>query len=138
MLNSKSLKIAFATLFASLTLLLSLFATTGIASAHSTSQSAEHNKDRKCVLIIREHVTFVPFRNLRGNRDWDSWGWRFANQDRDFTINANGFDNNQWHFNNFDRRDRNHFAGFFIVKVTEILKCNGKVQKVQTFTFIER
>ena len=148
MSNSKSLKIAFATLFTSLTLMLSLLTTTGIASAHSanaaqskasTSQSAEQRKkDRDCRLIIRQHVTFVPFRNLWWDNQWNNWGRQFANQDRNFTVNASDFDTNQWHFNNFDRRDRVHFGGFFIVRVTEILKCHDHVVKVRTFTFIER
>ncbi len=147
MLHSKRLKIAFATLFTSLTLMLSLFASTGIASAHtanaaqskaSTSQSAEQNRDRDCKLIIREHVTFVPLQVVWWNRDWNSWGQRFADQDRDFTVNSSNLDTNQGHFTNFDRRDRNHFFGFFIVRVTEILKCGNHVVKVHTFSFIVR
>ncbi len=151
---SNSLKVTFVTMFSCLALMLGLFSSTGIASAHSAhtlnsqtsaSQSAEQWRNR-CRLLIIEKVVFVPrhtWWNNNWNNDWnnqgnDSWnnswnnGWNNnwnngfqPDQNLQFSEDTNGFDFNHDNLDNFNRFDENRFGGFFIVKVTEIRTCHG-------------
>ena|SRR2546422_732842 len=147
---SNNLKVTFVTMFSCLALMLGLFSSTGIASAHSAhtlnsqtsaSQSAEQWRNR-CRLLIIEKVVFVP-RHTWWNNNWnnqgnDSWnnGWNNnwnnswnngfqPDQNLQFSEDTNGFDFNHDNLDNFNRFDENRFGGFFIVKVTEIRTCHG-------------
>ena len=151
---SNNLKVTFVTMFSCLALMLGLFSSTGIASAHSAhtlnsqtsaSQSAEQRGNR-CRLLVIEKVVFVPrhtWWNNNWNNDWnnqgnDSWnnswnnGWNNnwnngfqPDQNLQFSEDTNGFDFNHGDFSNFNRFDENRFGGFFVVKVTEIRTCHG-------------
>src|SRR5579864_4130877 len=97
MFTSKRLKLTFATILSCLVLMLGLFATTGVASAHtsnaaqskaSTSQSAaDHHRDRNCRVLVIEQVIFVPFQNEWWNNDWNNWGWQQSDQNIQFWQN---------------------------------------------------
>ena len=143
---SNNLKVTFVTMFSCLALMLGLFSSTGIASAHSAhtlnsqtsaSQSAEQRGNR-CRLLVIEKVVFVPrhhWWNNGWNNNWDngwnnSWnnGWNNEfqpDQNFQFSEDTNGFDFNHGDFSNFNRFDENRFGGFFVVKVTEIRTCHG-------------
>src|SRR5260370_32365723 len=128
------LKVTFVTMVSCLALMLGLFSSTGIASAHSAhtlnsqtsaSQSAEQWRNR-CRLLIIEKVVFVPrhtWWNNNWNNDWnnqgnDSWnnswnnGWNNnwnngfqPDQNLQFSEDTNGFDFNHDNLDNFNRFD---------------------------------
>ena len=131
---SNNLKVTFVTMFSCLALMLGLFSSTGIASAHSahtlnsqtsTSQSAEQWGNR-CRLLVIEKVVFVP-RHTWWNNSWNNnWNNGFQpDQNFQFSEDTNGFDFNHDNLDNFNRFDENRFGGFFVVKVTEIRTCHG-------------
>src|SRR5712692_8665307 len=147
---SNSLKVTLVTIFSCLAIMLGLFSSTGIASAHSAtalqsqtsaSQSAEQWRARRCQVFFVERVVFVPTHhwwNNGSNNGWnngsnDGWvngldnGWNngfLPDQTFQFSENTNNFDFNHGDFSNFNRVDENRFGGFFIVKVTEIRICH--------------
>jgi hypothetical protein len=141
MFTSKSLKVTFITIFASLALLLGMFASTGIASAHtasaqqsktSASQAVDAGRNRHCRLFIRERVVFVPetpfFFNPWFNNGFNTFGnnwWQNRNENFSFWRGNNDFDFNQWDFTNFGGFDQFHNQGRFIIIVTETRICNG-------------
>jgi hypothetical protein len=152
MFTSKSLKVGFISLFASLALLLAMFTSTGIASAHTTSSQSVDGHHRHCRLLILETVTFVPFNNFgfntwnpnnQWNNGWNNnnpWGFQ-QNQNMSFWQNNNWdnnqWDNNQWDFDHFNGFGQNNINGFFIVRVTEIRVCNGHHNGQHSFEFRE-
>jgi hypothetical protein len=137
---TNSLKVTFVTIFSCLAIMLGLFASTGIASAHSAtalqsqtsaSQSADQWRERcQRVFIVRK--VFVrnwwdnPWNNGWRN-GWDN-GWNNSwnnGQERDFQFSDTGsnlfFNPDQFGF--FNRGDE--FGGHFVFKVTEVLICRG-------------
>lgn len=144
---TNSLKVTFVTIFSCLAIMLGLFASTGIASAHSAttlqsqtsaSQSAEQWWSPRCRVFTTENVVFVPTHhwwnnswNDRWNNGWNNGldsGWNngfLPDQTFQFSENTSNFDFNHGDFSNFNREDENRFGGFFIVKVTETRICHG-------------
>jgi hypothetical protein len=139
MFTSKSLKVTFLTIFASLALMLGMFASTGIASAHtatslqskaSTSQSVDQRKNRRCVRTIEVEEIFIPSWNT-GNQWNNGWGGFQQNQSFQFHDNDNSFFFNPDQFGFFHRSN-----GHLFIKVTITVTC-GKFKSVRFFT-IER
>jgi hypothetical protein len=146
-----SIKLTFVTIFTCLGLILGIFASTGVASAHSTtalqnkastSQSDALGRNRHCRIRVIETVVFVPF-----NNQWNNWGmnngwnnqwnnnqWQ-QNQNMSFWQNNSNFDSNQGDFENFSGFGQRNVNGFFIVKVTEIKFCNGHHSGQRNFEF---
>src|SRR5215467_16138829 len=154
MFTSKSLKMGFVALFSCLALMLGMFASTGIASAHSanaaqsktsTSQTSlnwrrrHHHHDFVCVKVTFVKVVFVPVHqnwwDSQTLNDWNSWGQWDTQQNLSWSQNSAFFDTNPWDFNNFNMNEENHFQGFFIVIVTEKIFCGGQFERETSFSF---
>jgi hypothetical protein len=129
MFTSKSLKVTFVTIIASFALLLGMFASTGIASAHTNGQATDAGKSRHCKLLISEQVEFVPtfytynpfFYNGYIGNNW----WQNRNQHYTFWNNNSNFDYNMWDFTNFGGFYQFQNQGHFILVVTQTRVCNG-------------
>jgi len=135
---SNSLKVTFVTIFSCLAIMLGLFSSTGIASAHSAnalqsqtsaSQSATQWQRQRCFRTIVVRRVFVRdwwWGNQWGNQWGNRWGNGWNNhipQNQSFQFNDNGdnlfFNPNQFGFFN----GGSPFGGHFVFQVTVIRIC---------------
>ena len=102
---SNNLKVTFVTMFSCLALMLGLFSSTGIASAHSahtlnSQTSSSQGADQRiggCRLLITERVIFVhshPWWNNGWDNGWDN-GWNNS-WDNGWNNGWNNSWNNRW------------------------------------------